>query len=905
MSYQLNVDDLWKSLSPQEIKDGCRALLEAAHPILRRPREGILNELATALRFRPVFLHRRSTAENLPFLLKRIHGHGFERFHDDVIKAWLIDQHRPMFEAFLSTSGIPQNGGFVEDEAPPPSSQHLELGIRRIMAEFRHRDVGIYLGFLVLFGGDFWKSLIMAMVNTHVVIIDLLNSEQAAPSADESPSSELAVNPDGPEDSDAFTSLDNLLIRSAVSSAFEESGAQSPEQLEDLIEEVVSLNSQRQHSLFHRGFFHALFGRPFVFHFPGENEERRLWYFTGVVFGLLRANREAEVLELLKGNPDIVGQLCQNKKVRCGSMLLPQVYPILWNAKQFGLGQRWLESQLTRLPEGQCLRMIIEVHEDAASLVRRGQWVEAEGFLNFLDELVRNAKALPRGFPDYFLPRNERKRAQVLQLKGDLAGAEAVLKSLAMIETLEDRGNVIADIGLIRAGVRSLAAVLPTKDEPAGLAIADAMLREREWFEKATVECPDTAANANFCLGLIAVLRNESAQAASDRLKAALAGMLPKEDLYAEGGIIQWNRFLLGLSLLESAEPAGFQYARDLIEQSIQTPVGFPLWLWSRAMHAAAVFDDQSLGERIADHLLKKRGTNAHNAIWKSGLACSVGSLRAIYLTWLEDSPMSLPEKWEQLKVLLPAALRDSDLHQARIILDSMEGMAIQAEKYREEFLRLLDDDRSFSPAWTPESAISVRIKLNEQAGNVANATVLLRSRFFAAREAGDETQRQEAEGILDWMAELGTDTAELDELRKLLPWQRVEEEPEAGCPLANGTPVSVLYIGGNETQIAYEDSIRGSLHSRYPGLKVEFYFPGWSSKWNVQLDQVRPKLFQADVVVLSKMVRTQFGQHIRALCDSSRPWFPCTGKGKQSLTRSIEFAARWVASKKCNLISS
>jgi hypothetical protein len=165
-------------------------------------------------------------------------------------------------------------------------------------------------------------------------------------------------------------------------------------------------------------------------------------------------------------------------------------------------------------------------------------------------------------------------------------------------------------------------------------------------------------------------------------------------------------------------------------------------------------------------------------------------------------------------------------------------------------------------------------------------------------REAGGSVDIREAETILERMAENRADQADLDNLRALLP--RSEPELEADvCPLKGGAAVYVLYIGGNETQMAYEAGIRSELIREYPGLKVEFYFPGWSSNWNVHLDRVRPKIFQANAVVLSTMVRTQFGESVRSLCDSSAPWFPCTGRGKTSLKRSIEAAALWAANKK------
>jgi hypothetical protein len=224
-----------------------------------------------------------------------------------------------------------------------------------------------------------------------------------------------------------------------------------------------------------------------------------------------------------------------------------------------------------------------------------------------------------------------------------------------------------------------------------------------------------------------------------------------------------------------------------------------------------------------------------------------------------------------------------------------MEGLAVQGGQYRFDFLILLDNDSNYSPAWDLEDAIHAKIKLFELEGNFSEASALLRKRFFALRSSGDFARNREAKSVLERLRDLNADTSDIDQLaiQFLL-------EPNANniekCPLRDGAPVSVLYLGGNETQAAYEHEIRSELTREYPGLKIEFYYPGWDSNWNTHLDKVRQKIFYADVVVLNKLVRTQFGRNVRAICTSEKPWFACTGRGKQSLKRSIESAGLWVA---------
>ena len=130
-----------------------------------------------------------------------------------------------------------------------------------------------------------------------------------------------------------------------------------------------------------------------------------------------------------------------------------------------------------------------------------------------------------------------------------------------------------------------------------------------------------------------------------------------------------------------------------------------------------------------------------------------------------------------------------------------------------------------------------------------------------------------------------------------------MEEEEAPSEPaiefLRDGGSVRVIYVGGNETQEAYEEKIRRHFKEKLPGLQLDFYFPGWDSGWIHHLDKIRPMIETCDALVLNPLVRTQFGRHVRRLCNEEHPWFACTGRGKKSLQRAIEKAALWAAARR------
>lgn len=150
--------------------------------------------------------------------------------------------------------------------------------------------------------------------------------------------------------------------------------------------------------------------------------------------------------------------------------------------------------------------------------------------------------------------------------------------------------------------------------------------------------------------------------------------------------------------------------------------------------------------------------------------------------------------------------------------------------------------------------------------------------------------------------SEHGLKDAELETIEASLAGLSPKEIPTTITDaLRKGESVRVVYVGGNETQKKMQPEITSELKGEYPGLVVEFFFPGWSSRWNVPLEKMKPAIDEADIVVLNCLVRTLFGRHVRKYCVSEHPWRACTGRGKESLKRSIEQAAIWICSKKAS----
>ena len=142
-------------------------------------------------------------------------------------------------------------------------------------------------------------------------------------------------------------------------------------------------------------------------------------------------------------------------------------------------------------------------------------------------------------------------------------------------------------------------------------------------------------------------------------------------------------------------------------------------------------------------------------------------------------------------------------------------------------------------------------------------------------------------EGIADYLdTRLGGPVAQGygAQLRLRIP----DREPTVGGGPRFQSPRLVVVVGGNEIQARFDERIRDEL-ARSTGNMVtaEFVHSGWGSNFAADLERVERLLPQACGVVISRFIRTTFGQHLRRTV-SGKPWRLCYPSGQSSLLRYI-----------------
>ena len=889
---ELSLDFLWARLSGDEQLEAAECFWKGHSGNRARVEPQVVAALASFRNFREKFVRERPVEWKTAELCKHLARPPLNVFIDDVLREFLIERRKEMICAILDGEGTPHKAGWIAEEAPAPTADVFVRGLVSVRGKHDDRDVLIYY-IVNHVGGEHWKALGDAFERPEFQ--DLMNavvdSKSGSKDSAEPVDQAAAENAGQAEANEEFTTLDNLLIKTVVASATGTEGSLSPDALEDLVQEVLTLGVERHRSYFHLGYLDAVLGKELRGEFTGSNVSRRGWYLTGYLMGRLRSVQAGQIVQIVKDKGKWWEELLTEGPMSARIMLLPSLVRRFADAGEWRLLRELLER--THLPADakRAMQLSHMTYEIAADLVRRGASAEAVPLLQILLKHLGQASALPKQFVARVGAAALRKLGQAHLRAGRFGEAKKLLGKALEQPDFPEAANARADLGLAEAGFRSLDFLLPKEDEKANETTVKALEKQMKNFEQALTH-GGRATNAHFVLGLMAFHRGR-VKDAEDQLSSSLPGMLKKESAYQTAHLVDWTRFLLAILIAEQCEPARLNEVRGHVDSAIASPAFFPLHLWTRLCRNLSLYDDQSLAEAVIQHVLKKRGDPGYGLLKESGLLTKNAALRSSYRRWLETQAHAPARKAAELESLLNAAFKDGEPEEVTEILDALEGVAKSDADCVPSFLSLLKTRRSDILAiWDERDVDNMEAALLERTGRFPECFEVLQRMFYRCRADGDWAAIEE---LLEQIEHLKVPELDVNQLKAQAEHLRPSSCPERPATLSlNG--IGVLYVGGNEIQARYEQSIRDGLTNKHPGLSVTFYYPGWSSNWNVHLERILCLIPDHNVVVINNLVRTQLGRKLRAACGNGIPWRACTGHGRKSLLHSIEVAACWIA---------
>jgi len=770
---------------------------------------------------------------------------------------------------FLDGLGIPHTDGvIIEDHVPNLLTEEgvLDKAVALLTDNFPSDDVALYFMVLMTRDRPTWGGLAKYLVALSTV-------------ADDEDAEELEADDDAPEgilgleaELDEFTTLDMRFVRVAVDTVQAVEGAPTEDQLDDLVDELIQLNSSRHRSYFHAGFRDLLYNRPIASRFPEQNVERRRWYWAGYLHGLARQERWESVLEYFDsevvvkslgdtgsgpsaGSAWIVCEaLCRaNRSSEIASFLKPRAL----------FASRRLRDMLFR--EGTRLLR----HDDAPT---------ARALFDLLWTSLKTLEDAGQGDHPSFVHLVRRRRANCLRQLGEKHAAGEQLRALLEDCSEEVRPRVECDIGLVEAGFRRLADLTLPDDQGYLDDFVEAVALGRDWFERAATAESIWSGHGHYCLGVFSFARGDYGVAA-EHLDKALSLFESDPDTYRLGQLLENAQLYLGVALCHEDDATRLHRAARLIQAALEGGATIPTYLVESTIVALAISDDQLPGG-VAETVLATNQGVLDQVVASSAVDRSVAVASAL-LTRAQDETSGQHVRLEDCRTVLPFLLLQGRLEDAAGVLTNLEEAAFHGVD-REEFLEILDEPRRYEPAWEASDASWARVTCLEASGRYVDAYPLVSEEIHRLCSSNGFGDLDDAEALV---ARLATypDISDTEALTARV--KSIQEQGTTPDISPRKKPTRILFVGGDESQAGFDEALKEELRALSPPITVQFVHPGWSSNWGRIIRDLKQRAQQFDGVVVSRLNRTGLGRHLRSVCPV---WRGCYGPGKQTVKRAI-----------------
>jgi len=137
----LTSHELFGFMSPALADD----ILSFARESDRPTYKATMNGVATALRVRPVFLERQPRAQRHASMVHVLAKPGLDAVASGLLRAWLVQKHKPMLIDFLNALGIQNNEGVVDELPATVDDSKLKSAVDTLLSKYQAEVVAVYL----------------------------------------------------------------------------------------------------------------------------------------------------------------------------------------------------------------------------------------------------------------------------------------------------------------------------------------------------------------------------------------------------------------------------------------------------------------------------------------------------------------------------------------------------------------------------------------------------------------------------------------------------------------------------------------------------------------------------------------------------------------------------------------
>ena len=886
---RLGAVNLWKALTPGERMAAARAYL-ADEPGGRKQLNRIV---ARARNFRPATV-QKWPEEKLVKAIRHVPLND-HRVAGPLLTCHHVPGQQAMVMAFLDCLGVSHDQGNVESLAVVDAEEEVvRSATREIVEQFGLRAAAVYLLTLRFFGapaGETGRAWLQEFLEAP--------GAEAAAEADESAATvEEAVEghaeDDQPQQDDptrqpSFTTLDRLLILAAVDSAQGIEGALSADQLDDVVDELVTLNGRRHQSYFHAGFRDVLFDKSVGEQLPAANQSRLRWYWTGAVQGWARRERWDCIVREYATNP-VISEL-GNGSTEASVAAVRHIAEALRRE-----GQTIEIAQLVKVPALVRQPTLFKLLLDAATdLLGKGDAAKALPIFELLMKTRRELETRGVSPAERMLLDAHRRMAHCLRHLHQHRRAQTLLDDLLKQDPDPNiHAMVHADLGLLAGGFDALEeVVLPLRRDE----LADFLNRLAKGVEhfRGSVDV-DTAysTHGHYCLGVLALGRAVDDHKFADaerHLQSARIRFSETADSYSNS-LVEHANLYFGIAKAQQLSPNKLAHAADVMAKSIASGARMPDYLIEQTVEALALAEEKDDLHRVVTAIIDAQGgqvldelARCESALDHCPTLCDALKARA------QSSGRTTSAQAADLRSALRGFLKQGNPEAAAEALDGLDKLA-QDGVGVPEFLELLEDRSRYEPAWDWDDATIARARCLEARGRYLDAVHVLQDLFHRLAAQEREAGLDDAAGVLHRIDGYGIDRSSYSNLTDRYN-ALAAQEPEA-VPLSDGGPprrVRVLVVGGGEQQARAEDMVRQRLRDTDPHIRVTFIQTGWSENWHRKFREIEGAMSSHDALVIMRFMRTHLGRRIREKWTGG-PWRSCWGGGHGAIVGAVNRAA-------------
>lgn len=683
---------------------------------------------------------------------------------------------------------------------------------------------------------------------------------------------------------DELQELDHLLIAAIVDSRAGGATAPSDEAVDASLEQLLHLAPRRHTSYFHIGFRDALVKRPAAESLEVANEQRWRWYYSGYISALAREARHSDVVQLFDNTP-IVRSLGDG--LAPGPLVALHIVQALAEEQRHASAGGFVRELALVKDNGPLAARMLSI---ASDLMREERVPEARAYLAVLSPGLARRRTEGHEVPAGVWADVRRRLAHCFRHENNFAASTELLEEILQDRDLDPghKAMVLSDLGLMAAGFSRLADIrLPEREAEIG-ACLDLLDRGAVKFREAFAETAQESAHGCYPLGIIALLEQEFSEAFR-LLEQAVARFDRARDRYTQGGLLVRARFAAALAgVVDERNGARVPALSEWILDGLKAGERIPAPLVEHVVTGIALSSEE-LATRVTTALLACQEHTALEALAAVSLPGSARVIAAALLERARDVRRPITARIGDLQRALRLFKMGEQGEGAESVLDEMQGLAHQ-NCGRGEFESMLRDQQRTIGVWDASEVADALAALLEAQGRYESAADVLAQEFHRILSGDGFDCLTEAEGLLERVQGYGESAAAVaSQLRARLDGARSHVSPPIQTPVRPRS-VSVLVVGGDERQEAYDERLEDHFVSNGSEIRVQFMHTGWGSNWGGFVSEFDRRKGSADGVVIMRFIRTELGRTIRRHWTGAQ--LGCWGHGFDSLRRAIEEVA-------------